>query len=203
MLPSFMVSKQKDPTVPSVVLQNIPETCNIYIVSRRKLTTTSANPWSTGGMLKTLNNSSMLVASTYVVVSFALTLSSFCLYFAENSARNWWCSRGANGSLRCYKLRGSHYSSPVDREVADTASSMSDVSHLYSLTVAGPMYPDNSDSLPQSNRQNLRNRIVPVGAVNECSFVASAETKQVVNRFSFCGCCCIVLTCFVHIVMRR
>ncbi|KAI8553426.1 hypothetical protein RHMOL_Rhmol05G0014800 [Rhododendron molle] len=143
-LPSFMVRKQKDPTVPSVVLKNIPETCNIYIVSRRRLITTSVNPWSTG----------------------------------ENSARNWWCSRGGNRSLRCYKLCGSHYSSPVDHEVAGTASSMSDVSHLYSLTVAGPMYPDNSGSLPESNRQNSGNRIVPIGAVNECSFVASAETKQ-------------------------
>ncbi|KAG5547140.1 hypothetical protein RHGRI_012981 [Rhododendron griersonianum] len=143
-LPSFMVRKQKDPTVPSVVLKNIPETCNIYIVSRRRLITTSANPWSTG----------------------------------ENSARNWWCSRGGNGSLRCYKLCGSHYSSPVDHEVADTASSMSDVSHLYSLTVAGPMYPDNSGSLPESNHRNSGNRIVPIGAVNECSFVASANTKQ-------------------------
>ncbi|KAF7144030.1 hypothetical protein RHSIM_Rhsim05G0015200 [Rhododendron simsii] len=143
-LPSFMVRKQKEPTVPSVVLKNIPESCNIYIVSRRRLITNSANPWSTG----------------------------------ENSARNWWYSWGGNRSLRCYKLCGSHYSSPVDHEVADTASSMSDVSHSYSLTIAGPMYPDNSGSLPESNRQNSGNRIVPTGAVNECSVVASAETKQ-------------------------
>lgn len=202
-LPSFMVRKQKEPTVPSVVLENGLEACSIYVVSRCMLITNSVNPWSTCGMLRTLILQCWSLASTYVVVSFALTYSSFCLYFAENSFRNWWCAWGANGSLRSYKLCGSNYFNPVDHQVADTASSLSDASHLYSLTISQQMYPNNSDPLQESNHQSLGNLIVPIEAVNECSFAASTNTKQVTNCFSFASFCCIVLTCFVHIDMWR
>ncbi|KAI8553439.1 hypothetical protein RHMOL_Rhmol05G0016000 [Rhododendron molle] len=45
---SFITRKLKDSTVPSPVLKNAPEACNVYIVSRHKLLTTSATPLSTG-----------------------------------------------------------------------------------------------------------------------------------------------------------
>ncbi|KAG5547153.1 hypothetical protein RHGRI_012989 [Rhododendron griersonianum] len=45
---SFIRRKLKDYTVPSAVLKNAPEACNVYIVSRHRLLTTSATPSSTG-----------------------------------------------------------------------------------------------------------------------------------------------------------
>ncbi|KAE9448809.1 hypothetical protein C3L33_19297, partial [Rhododendron williamsianum] len=45
---NLMVRKLKDSTVPSAVLKNAPEACNVYIVSRHRLLTTSATPLSTG-----------------------------------------------------------------------------------------------------------------------------------------------------------
>ncbi|KAG5547152.1 hypothetical protein RHGRI_012989 [Rhododendron griersonianum] len=45
---NLMVRKLKDYTVPSAVLKNAPEACNVYIVSRHRLLTTSATPSSTG-----------------------------------------------------------------------------------------------------------------------------------------------------------
>ncbi|KAI8553437.1 hypothetical protein RHMOL_Rhmol05G0015800 [Rhododendron molle] len=45
---SFITRKLKDSTVPSAVLKNAPEACNVYIVSKHRLLTTSAAPLSTG-----------------------------------------------------------------------------------------------------------------------------------------------------------
>ncbi|XP_058213627.1 U-box domain-containing protein 34-like [Rhododendron vialii] len=45
---SFITRKQKDSTLPSAVLKNAPEACNVYIVTKHRLLTTSAAPLSTG-----------------------------------------------------------------------------------------------------------------------------------------------------------
>ncbi|XP_058213616.1 U-box domain-containing protein 34 isoform X1 [Rhododendron vialii] len=134
--------KRKDSTVPSVVLKNAAEG-SIYIVSRRRVITTSATPLSTG----------------------------------ENISRSWWCSRIKRGS-HIYKLNGGHYSSSVDGGVTDTASYVSDLSHLGSIANTEQRYPNHSGSLPERNDQHLGNSILDIEAATECSSVASANTKQ-------------------------
>lgn len=85
---------------------------------------------------------------------------------------------------RVYKLNGGHYSSSVDGGVTDTASYVSDLSHLGSIAITEQRYSNHSGSLPERNDQHLGNSILDIEAATECSSMASANTKQV-NWFLF------------------
>lgn len=119
----------------------------------------------------------MFIASVYLVVSFALSYYSFCLYFTGNCSGNWWCGQGGHSSLRYYTLNGGRYSSSVDCEVIDTESSVLDHSYL-----------DFREMDQERNYQNSGNSILEMEAVKECPSADSPNTKQVIC-FSFSGRC--------------
>lgn len=91
--------------------------------------------------------------------------------------RNHWNS--GNSSREIEELVAGHYYSSVDDEVIDAVSSVSDLSHLNSQR-----YPNHSGSLQGINHRNSANSTIEIEAVNECSSVASNDTKQV-NLFMF------------------
>ncbi|KAH7851786.1 hypothetical protein Vadar_016469 [Vaccinium darrowii] len=94
-----------------------------------------------------------------------------------SSSTNSWCSE--KSSLKIYKLDvGGSYSLLHDWEIDDTASSVSDPSHSNSVASGQPRYPNRFVSLPERNRGNSGNRIHEIEELNDCSSVASAETKQ-------------------------
>lgn len=84
-----------------------------------------------------------------------------------------------NSILEIVALNGGHYSSSVDCEVNEIASSVSDLSHFNSVR-----YPNHSGPLPDRNHRNSGNSTIEIEAFNECSSVASNDTKQV-NLFMF------------------
>lgn len=100
------------------------------------------------------------------------------IFSGSNFEANSWCSE--KSSLKIYKLDvGGSYSLSHDWELDDTASSVSDLSHSNSVTSGQPRYPNRSVSLQERNRRNSGHRIHEIEELNDCSSVASAETKQV------------------------
>ncbi|KAH7852434.1 hypothetical protein Vadar_024755 [Vaccinium darrowii] len=97
----------------------------------------------------------------------------------EKSTIDWWCGGGGNCSLRFYKLDSSHFSSSVDSEDTDTASSVSDLNHLNILAILQWRYPHHFGPLPRRNARNLRNNIQEIEGGNESPSVPSTDTKQI------------------------
>ncbi|KAI8553433.1 hypothetical protein RHMOL_Rhmol05G0015500 [Rhododendron molle] len=78
-----------------------------------------------------------------------------------------------NSIFEIVALNGGHYSTSVDCEVNELASSVSDLSHFYSVG-----YPNHSGPLPERNHRNLGNSTIEIEVFNECSSMASNDTKQ-------------------------
>ncbi|XP_058213614.1 U-box domain-containing protein 34-like [Rhododendron vialii] len=193
-LTSFMVRKLEDSLVPSAVLKKAPKACSIYIVSRQRLITNSVTPlsrgenssrqwWFTCRDLSSLriyklnggHRSSTVDCGVTDTVSLVSDISrssqgypNHSGPFQERNHRNW-----GNSSREIEALVAGHYSSPVDCEVNEIASSVLDLSHFNSVR-----YPNHSGPLPEGNHQNSGNSTIDIEAFNERSSVASNDTKQ-------------------------
>ncbi|KAE9448810.1 hypothetical protein C3L33_19296, partial [Rhododendron williamsianum] len=193
-LMSFMLKKLEDSIVPSAVLKNAPKACSIYIVSRQRLITNSVTPlssgenssrqwWFTCRGLSSLriyklnggHRSSSVDCGVTDTASLVSDISRLSQRYPNHSGpfqeRNHWNS--GNSSREIEELVAGHYYSSVDDEVIDAVSSVSDLSHLNSQR-----YPNHSGSLQGINHRNSANSTIEIEALNECSSVASNDTKQ-------------------------
>ncbi|KAH7852081.1 hypothetical protein Vadar_020371 [Vaccinium darrowii] len=179
----FLTRKLKDSTVPSAVLKNAPKACNIYIVAKRKLITTSVTPLSTGessskhwwfswrhcGSLHIYK-----LNGRYYAASVDCGVTDSTSFVSDLSHLNSQRYPNHSGSLQernnrisgisipeIEALHDGRYSSSVDCEVKDTPSSVSDHSRMNSQR-----FSDRFRSRQERNHQNSGNSILEIEASN-------------------------------------
>ncbi|KAA8523277.1 hypothetical protein F0562_009700 [Nyssa sinensis] len=180
---NFIMRKLKGPGVPSIVLKQAPDTCDIYVVSRHKFITNSASSLSTSGTLHT-----SFFASTFIL-SFVASFMSFfiifgCLYLTERSSRHWLFNQRECGPPSIGKPKSGFYSSLVECKALNTsrASSMSAPGFLTSQAFTHESSPIHSGAVQERNHQSLEDSTSEIWTIKECPSVASIYTEQLDMR---------------------
>lgn len=94
------------------------------------------------------------------------------------------------------ELNSGHYSSIVDCEVNDAATSVSDLS-----STAETRYPNHLSSLQERNHRNSGNTILEVGEEDECPSMAEVIVSVFPSAVTYVLCYTALVTSFVHIAM--